>query len=96
MAEELSNDNEAARPIDAPHAPDAHGQAAVLLVESLIHGLIARAVLSVEDAIEIVGVASEVNDDIAADRGDTPQATARSRGILGSIGASLKVDRIPK
>lgn len=38
--------------------PDAHGQAEMLLVESLIHGLIARSVISVADAVEIVEIAA--------------------------------------
>ena len=34
--------------------------AALLLVESLIHGLIARSVLSVQDAVDIIDIAADV------------------------------------
>lgn len=85
MSELISNDNERAH---LPHS-QAHGQAAVLLVESLIHGLIARSVLSVEDGLEIVGVASEVANDLA----DEPHTPARGApAILASINASLSND----
>lgn len=59
------NDNSA-----AVHGPDAHGQAALLLVESLIHGLLARRLITVADAVEIVDVAAEVKVDVAGDLGD--------------------------
>lgn len=72
--------------------PDAHGQAAMLLVESLIHGLIARSVISVEDAVEIVEVAAEVKNDIGADLGDSPETLKRSLTMLGTMAASLKAD----
>ena len=74
------------------HGPDAHGQAAILLVESLIHGLIARRVISVEDAVEIVDVAAEVKADTAADLGDSPANLRKSLAILASISASLRHD----
>jgi len=72
--------------------PDAHGQAAVLLVESLIHGLVARSILSVADAIEIVDIAAEVKLDIAEEMGDSPATMRKSLGILGAMSDSLKHD----
>lgn len=87
---EISNDNDVAR--SAPREPDAHGQAAMLLVESLIHGLIARSVLSVADAIEIVAVAADVKQDIAADLGDSPATLQKSISLLNAISLSLSSD----
>jgi len=90
------NDNEAPRSdargeprSDARREPDAHGQAAMLLVESLIHGLIARSAISVVDAIEIVEVAVEVKAEIAADLGESLATLDRSLTILRSISMSL-------
>ena len=37
----------------------AHDSAALLLIESLIHGLIARSILTVKDAIEIIDIAAD-------------------------------------
>lgn len=79
-----------------PAIPDAHGQAAFLLVESLIHGLIARSALSVEEAIEIVQTAAEVKQEVGADWGDTPGTLERSLQLLNSISASLSHDVPPK
>jgi hypothetical protein len=71
---------------------DAHGQAALFLIESLIHALVARSVISVTEAVEIVEVAAEVKVDLAADIGDTPEALQRSLDLLEAIRDSLAID----
>lgn len=92
VADNKSNGYDAGRDLILPREPDAHGQAAMLLVESLIHGLIARSVISVAEAIEIIDVATEVKIDIAADLGDTPQTMQKSLLLLNAISASLRPD----
>ena len=72
--------------------PEPYGQAALLLVESLIHGLIARSALTVAQAVEIVETAAEVKQDTTDDAGDTRATLQRSLHLLNSIGASLKHD----
>lgn len=94
MTEKL-NDNEVGHAAAVPREPDAHGQAAMLLVESLIHGLIARSALSVREAIEIVEVAAEVKIEIGADLGDSPATMRRSLALLGAISSSLRQDLEP-
>lgn len=89
MSIDQSNDN---TDLDAAHGPDAHGEAAMLLIESLIHGLISRQVLSVADAVDIVDTAIEVKIDGAADRGDSPASLRQSLGLLDAIGNSLSRD----
>lgn len=91
MTERTLNDNHSPR---APkgHGPDAHGQAAMLLTESMLHGLIARKVISVAEAVEIVEVAAEVKEEVAFDMGDTPSTMRHSLALLGSIRLSLKND----
>ena len=64
----------------------------MLLVESLIHGLIARSVINVADAVEIVDVAAEVKADIAEELGDSPATMEKSLALLGAISASLRPD----
>lgn len=93
MSGNFSNDN-AVVPTTT-REPDAHGQAAMLLVESLIHGLIASKVIGVADAVEIVEVATEVKEEIGADLGDTPATLRKSIDLLRAISSSLKTD-IPK
>jgi hypothetical protein len=89
---DLSNDNELVRPVPGLHEPDAHGQAAMLLVESLIHGLIARSVIQVADAIDMVTVAIEVKMEIAADLGDNQDTKDKTLGLLSVIRESLSLD----
>ena len=72
--------------------PDAHGQAAMLLVESLIHGLVERSVISVPDAIGIVEAAAEVKSEIAEDLGESPETLNRSLHMLAAISDSLRLD----
>jgi hypothetical protein len=92
VTEQTTNDNYDAREELPLREPDAHGQAAMLLAESLLHGLIARSVITVGDAIEIVEVASEVKEEIADDLGDSPATMRKSLALLGSIRLSLKND----
>ena len=78
---------------DDEHAPpDAHGQAALLLVESLIHQLRDRDVLSTAEAVEILEIAIEAKRAIAADWGDTPAAREKSIALLDAIATSLRAD----
>ena len=72
--------------------PDAHGHAALLLVESLLHGLVARKLIATADAVEIVAVAAEVKEEIGDELGNTPEALARSLTLLAAIGSSLSAD----
>lgn len=90
MAEKFSNDNGVVT--IAVRDPDAHGQAAMLLVESLLHGLIARKVISVAEAIAIVDVATEVRRDTGPERGDTPASLEKSVHLLNAVRESLSID----
>lgn len=69
--------------------PDAHGQAAMLLVESLIHELIAQQVITVASAVEIVDTAAEVKVEKADDLGDSPANLLASLRLLEAISFSL-------
>lgn len=89
---DLTNDNELPRALPRFEGPDAHGQAAMLLVESLIHGLVAQSVIRVEDAIDVVTVAIDVKREIAADLGDSKDTMDKSLGLLSAIRGSLSTD----
>lgn len=73
---------------------DVHGKAAILLVESLIHSLIDRSVIGIDDAIDLVTVAMDSRTEIAADAGDSDHALDRSLSLLASIRSSLSIDRM--
>lgn len=54
------DDNASAMPGATFRSPDAHGHAALLLVESLIHGLCENVTLSAGEAVEIAERAVDV------------------------------------
>lgn len=87
MSFDSSNDNGERH---APAGTDAHGKAAMLLVESLIHGLIARQVITVANAVEIV----EVAGDVASDVDDAPATHMRPPALLDAISDSLRRDLV--
>jgi hypothetical protein len=71
---------------------DAHGEAALLLVESLIHALIGRSALQIEEAIDIVQVAADAAFEMHGERGGKPTETPASRGLLAAIVRTLEID----
>ena len=92
MTDLTLNDNQPARARGETRVPDAMGQAALLLVESLVHGLIARKLITVADAVDIVEVATEVKEEKAVELGDDKATMERSLTLLGSIHRSLAQD----
>ncbi|PXA84787.1 hypothetical protein DMC47_39185 [Nostoc sp. 3335mG] len=86
------NDNDQSKDQSLWSGPDPHGQAALLLVESLLHGLIEKRALTIDEAVVIVDSAAEVKAEIAADLGDTPEALQKSLSLLNSIAESLRHD----
>lgn len=89
---EISNDNGRV-PRAAPAAlVDGQAEAAILLVESLIHGLIERSIISVSDAMDIAETAAEAKVEIASDAGNKPPTIRGSLTILEAISASLQRD----
>ncbi|WP_076068157.1 hypothetical protein [Sphingomonas montana] len=80
-------------PGPAMSATDGPGMAALLLVESLIHGLRENAMLTNDEVISIVQTAIDVQYERAeaADEGAAP-VMWRSYSLLTEIGASLRID----
>lgn len=86
-----SNDNQAP---DYPASRDAHGRAALLLTESLIHGLIKNAVLDNAEAIEIIDVAASVLRELSEEGELTPSSQPTSFTLLEAMSKSLALDII--
>lgn len=76
---------------DLRKAVDARGEAALTLVESLIHGLLARSSLTLSEALDIVQMAIDVQMEVSHDRGIDPQISPSVR-FLQAISSSLKID----
>lgn len=87
-----TNDNDPAAERATPPASDAHGSAALLLVESLIHGLCENSTLSSAEALEIVERAVNVQSDMAQEADGAAAPMWRSHSLLSKIAASLRID----
>jgi hypothetical protein len=70
-------------------ASDAHGHAALMLVESLVHTLIERSVISVVDALDVVATAIDATKEITDEFPSPPAELERSVSLLSAIGQSL-------
>ena len=77
-----------ASPTPEMAGPDPHGQAALLLVESLIHGLVGNGVLSVEAATSIMEVALDAQVAMA----DVGRSAAATSSLLEPLLQSLRID----
>jgi len=73
--------------------PDAHGQAALLLVESLIHELVGRGLLSIEDAIAVTTDAADVKEEIILQATESDETAHHSLRLIARIADTLKTDR---
>lgn len=93
---EMSVDDNRKEPFGSLHSPlEPHGQAALLLVESLIHGLIEQAALTNARAIDIVETALEVQASIAEVAGAEEGQLGKAHALLTAIAETLKCDRDP-
>ena len=88
----ILNDNSEEPSPDARPVVDGQAKAAILLVESLIHGLIERNLISVSDALNIIETAAAADAEINADNGPHPARLRDATTVLGSISSSLQCD----
>ncbi len=86
------NDNDATMRGTTFPSSDSHGQAALLLVESLIHGLCENATLSNDQAVEITERAVDVQSEQAEAADGAGAPMWRSYELLSAILASLRTD----
>ena len=85
-----SENPEEHKPFGAIMKGSAEGAAALLLVESLIHALIKRSVLSVQEAINVIEVAAEVERELdATGLGPT---LGDSRSVLAPMARTFRAD----
>jgi hypothetical protein len=74
---------------DRAPLPEAQGQAALLLVESLIHSLIDNGALTKEQAIEAIESASDVKEESASEHKEPNHILRRSLGLLQAMRDSI-------
>jgi hypothetical protein len=88
-----TKDNESVSPGIPFSSSDTHGVAALLLVESLIHGLCEKGVLTAGEAVEITERALHVQFEKAEEEEDGDGAPLlKSHDLLAAIAASLRID----
>jgi hypothetical protein len=73
--------------------PDAHGQAALLLTESLIHMLVERGALTNTEAVEVVKIAAEVKLEVASAAGESAKRMKESLCLLSKMQGSFQSDQ---
>lgn len=72
--------------------PDAHGQAALLFAESILHKLVEASILTSAQALEIVQAAAEVKVEVATAAGESTGRMLASLALLQRIRVSLESD----
>lgn len=88
MPNSFTNDNSLP---PSPEHCNAQGQAAILLVESLIHALIDRSVITVETAVEVIDAALEVSEEIDEQPADQKLRQGAST-LLKAMSRSFRTD----
>lgn len=76
---------------DQKHS-DSHGKAALLLVESLVHGLCEKTTLSTIEAVNITERAISVQHERATEAKAGEASMWRSHALLTAIASSLRAD----
>ena len=87
----INNDSDL--PVPGTPPMDAHGHAALLLVESLVHGLCEKAVLSTREAINITERAASVQLDFSDAATASDASMRHAHSLLLAIAASLQIDQ---
>lgn len=65
--------------------PDAHGQAALLLAEAILHALVETDALSLESALSVIDTTCEVKAEVAERAGESDKRMNESLRLLRSI-----------
>lgn len=76
-----------------PLEPDAHGQAALILTESILHALVEEKVFTTGKAIAILRTASEVKVEVAVAAHESQGRMLDSLNLLTAITRSFATDR---
>jgi hypothetical protein len=80
-------------PRAAPIAePDAHGQAALLLTESLLHMLVENRGLTNAQAVDVVHTAAVVKVEVAEAAGESKSRMLESLALLSRMEQSFQAD----
>ena len=87
-----ANDNLAMRTPPPEGEPDAHGQAALILAESILHALVEAKTMTTRQALDVVHSAEEIKTEVAELSGESETRMHQSLELLKRIGLSLETD----
>jgi len=73
--------------------PDAHGQAALLLTESLIHTLVENSTLTNVEAVQLIRIAAEVKVEVATAAHESDGRMQESLALLSKMASSFETDQ---
>lgn len=73
----------------SPTEPDAHGQAALMLAESILHALVEEGVLSPDQVASVLRTACEVKTEIATAAGESSRRMHESLALVRSVATSF-------
>jgi hypothetical protein len=73
--------------------PDAHGQAALLLTESLIHALVENSTLTNVEAVALIRIAAEVKVEVATAAHESDGRMQESLALLSKMASSFETDQ---
>jgi hypothetical protein len=79
-------------PIERRAEPDAHGQAALLLAESLLHMLVETGELTNAQAVDVVQTAALVKVEVAEAAGESKARMLESLALLARMQQSFQAD----
>lgn len=72
--------------------PDAHGQAALLLAESILHALVETSTLSLAEALSVIQTTCEVKVEVAEREGESSRRMHESLSLLRAMSKSFAAD----
>jgi hypothetical protein len=74
---------------DSDPQPDAQGQAALLLLESLIHSLLDNGALTKAQALEAIESAMQVKEESAEEKKEPARTLRKSLGLMNNMKQSI-------
>lgn len=87
-----ANENYAVRIPPPTGEPDAHGQAALILAESILHALVDIGTMTSRQAHDVVQSAEEIKTEVATLSGESETRMHESLELLKRIGLSFQSD----
>lgn len=85
-----ANENEAGGSKPPGVEPDAHGQAALMLAESMLHALMEIGTFTPDQAMSVVTTAQEIKIEFAHLAGESQKLMQASLDLLTTIAGSLE------